>query len=637
MEVSSFMSWYKDLYDTYEALEASGKVGEMKKSLFRFNNSKDGQVSILAPLYVDKQKADLIITLRLEENGEVVFESAKNCTEHLPILIHNGSSSRTSKAANHHPHALHDKLLYFLDEQIFQEYYRPILNNWIASDYGNKRVEKILEYLDTGQLKYRLREEKIISENEKIQDKDLKKFTFFDLKDSQNGYEHRVYYDPEILKSWSSYAKYIERQNSGIDYVTGREMALQNPKYTKKYIGNTKMISSQDSKGLPYIFKGLLKETEEAVSFGVESVQKVENMLDFLLAIVTPYGIGGRNYTIWNKVNPNKKLDSPIADDDPFIQTQEMVYEIDEIYAYHNFLKNRGYDQHIDLKEIANETIVYLVTEKSSDGRLGIVDYQNFTLKEYYQRFLSWHNDGAIHLERKEKWEFGTIKFIEIAKFTSKDIQKRVLHDLTKSLLNEASIPRYIDELLLRNWSINHIKSREDVKKKAEDNQYQDYLRYMEVLASVARLSRRQKTGGKKVLNERNRDRSYLFGRLLAVADKIERDARFDKFKKTENQQKGKYLATNAMRYQSAFAQRPSQTWMRLELKLAPYFVNLEGTKAIHYQSLIDQIMNQFEELDFNSEQPLNSMYALGFHQQRFSFYQNPGEEKKDDIENIND
>ena len=52
-------------------------------------------------------------------------------------------------------------------------------------------------------------------------------------------------------------------------------------------------------------------------------------------------------------------------------------------------------------------------------------------------------------------------------------------------------------------------------------------------------------------LNLETTDRSYVFGRMLAIADVLERSALGKEEKR----------ATNAIRYMNAFAQRPGRTW----------------------------------------------------------------------------
>ena len=64
-------------------------------------------------------------------------------------------------------------------------------------------------------------------------------------------------------------------------------------------------------------------------------------------------------------------------------------------------------------------------------------------------------------------------------------------------------------------------------------------------------------------LKQGETNRSYLFGRLLAVADQMER-ATFTKEEKGSR-------TTNAMRYMMKFSSRPSSTWKTLQEKLLPY------------------------------------------------------------------
>ena len=74
-------------------------------------------------------------------------------------------------------------------------------------------------------------------------------------------------------------------------------------------------------------------------------------------------------------------------------------------------------------------------------------------------------------------------------------------------------------------------------------------------------------------LDNNIKDRSYLFGRLLAVADVLENTAlRADEKKRI----------TNAERYMSAFSQHPSRTWEIIQKAIQPYKARL-GEKSIFY------------------------------------------------------
>jgi len=112
-------------------------------------------------------------------------------------------------------------------------------------------------------------------------------------------------------------------------------------------------------------------------------------------------------------------------------------------------------------------------------------------------------------------------------------------------------------------------------------------------------------------LETERRDRDYLYGRLLAVADRIESSARYKQGKTKEDDR-----ATNAVRYMTAFSQHPFRTWnMLFTQQLNPYIQQLNG--AGWYFNLIGDIKQLFESGAFENDAPLDGRYLLGFFAQR--------------------
>ena len=70
-------------------------------------------------------------------------------------------------------------------------------------------------------------------------------------------------------------------------------------------------------------------------------------------------------------------------------------------------------------------------------------------------------------------------------------------------------------------------------------------------------------------------DRSYLFGRLLAITDAVENSA----YNTSEDRRE-----TNDLRMQKAFALRPMSTWRLLEEKLEPYYKQLNPRLRQYYR-----------------------------------------------------
>ncbi len=108
------------------------------------------------------------------------------------------------------------------------------------------------------------------------------------------------------------------------------------------------------------------------------------------------------------------------------------------------------------------------------------------------------------------------------------------------------------------------------------------------------------------------RTRDYLYGRLLAVAEKIEEMAMIVADEKPRT--------TNASRLMQRFVDYPAATWLIIEKSIAPYQQRLKSKIAPleeGYKRLLDDISDAFEVDDFNLPDKLSGEYLLGFHCQR--------------------
>lgn len=123
-------------------------------------------------------------------------------------------------------------------------------------------------------------------------------------------------------------------------------------------------------------------------------------------------------------------------------------------------------------------------------------------------------------------------------------------------------------------------------------------------------------------LDPNKADRSYQFGRLLAVFEKAERDT----YRKDEDRE------PNAIRQQFIFCQRPMYAAYNIEEQLErAYFPRLNPGVRMFYKKLIGQIMeqiSQFPEEQWN--QPLRETYLMGYYLQRNDLYTS---KKNDDTE----
>lgn len=115
-------------------------------------------------------------------------------------------------------------------------------------------------------------------------------------------------------------------------------------------------------------------------------------------------------------------------------------------------------------------------------------------------------------------------------------------------------------------------------------------------------------------LEEKRVDRSYQFGRLLAVLEKVERDT----YREDETRE------PNAIRLQSRYFRRPLHTANLIERQLeSAYFPRMKNPSArIWYRNLIGEIMGNLDGFSrAELEKPLEDTYLLGYYLQRSELY----------------
>ena len=109
----------------------------------------------------------------------------------------------------------------------------------------------------------------------------------------------------------------------------------------------------------------------------------------------------------------------------------------------------------------------------------------------------------------------------------------------------------------------------------------------------------------KMELDRENKDRSYCYGRLLAVYEKIERST----YKPDE------FREPNATRLQNSYVQHPVSTWLVLQQKVHPYFEDLKPATREFYRSEIGAILRVMENADKNES--LGYLFGIGYFLER--------------------
>jgi CRISPR-associated protein Csd1 len=277
--------------------------------------------------------------------------------------------------------------------------------------------------------------------------------------------------------------------------------------------------------------------------------------------------------------------------------------------------KIAGYNQKID----PNTDVVIMGLDSATTGRLAITYYRELKSSDFFKRLDHWHEScawlhtyrfvdkarvlfigapapkdialAAYGVNRKKEGKAGEFKVDDNLAISTAN---RILPCIVDGL----PIPRDIVESAVRNAS-NRVA--------LEDWQWKKTL-------SIACALYKKHKEGKEIydmaLDETRTTRDYLYGRLLAIADRLEEVALYA----PNDPQKKR--ATNATRYMQQFSLHPYRTWGQIHSALIPYMVRLDG--AFFFKNKIAEVKNLFKSPeDFANDKPLSGEYLLGYYSQR--------------------
>ena len=119
-------------------------------------------------------------------------------------------------------------------------------------------------------------------------------------------------------------------------------------------------------------------------------------------------------------------------------------------------------------------------------------------------------------------------------------------------------------------------------------------------------------------LDTSNTSRDYLYGRLLALAERLEEVAL-----RAANVNR----PTTANRLMQRFADRPYETWLTIYKQLDPYIRQMKSSRPGFLTNInkeLDTVMDLFDHDQFISPKALTGEFLLGFHCQRLTLNQKP-------------
>lgn len=629
------MSWMIQLYDVYQ--HNSHRVGVFEE--------KRNQRNTLLPTSHMYQSAQIQINITPDGN----FLNAKvinNERTIVPMTL--DSANRSGKTIR--PHYLHDKLFYVAGDYLdyggeekrgdyFKIYYKQ-LEEWANHHNSPKEVKAIFKYISQKSVLRDLIAEGILPLDEKGkiilkmsgQDRPeiykvvsgnnvLEAFVRFNVI-KENSVP--VWENQTLFNSFIEFIKDSLNTKQGLCYVTGKNhefLTNQHGSRIRNAADLSKLISSNDDKG--FTFRGRFRSAEEAVQIGYDVSQKAHHALRWLIQRQGTY-VDSRYFVAFGI--EHAEVPEPFSDGLEFLSNE--IIELsknkvltEEIVAKEIIKAMQGYKAEFDIKKLEN--IVVMAVDAATSGRLAIVYFQQFHPEFYINSLIKWHQScrwlQIAHDNKTKKivQYVGTPSTFKIAEAVyGSDADSRIKKDLYTRLL-----PSILENRKLPNDIIKTIFYRVtnpfSFKGKS---QAIDYKKWNESLNIACALINKQfeSEGYKLSVQEENNDRDYLFGRLLGVAEVMER-----KILKDRNESR----ATNATRLFNTFSQRPARTWQVIRKQLNPYFIRL-GEQANFYSILIQKIESKIS-IEYMNDKPLGPVFLLGYSSQVQDLYT-----KKEEITN---
>ena len=502
--------------------------------------------------------------------------------------------------------------------------YLKQLTEWTKSQFSHPKLKPILAYVEKGSILQDLVQRGVIQLNDdgspkkKEQEKDLVRWLVTGL---DSGVE--ACWADETL--FQAYINYYNAQKAhaarSLCMISGQELSIasQHPKGIIPVNGNAKLISANDSSGFTY--RGRFTEDWQASSVSYEASQKAHNALRWLAA-EQGVAFGGRTFLCWNP--QGRKVCGVTM---PFRPVQAVTTKPSD-YRERLLKTLEGYRR--ELPEKAG--VVIAAFDAATTGRLSLTYYNELMGSDFLQRLYDW--------DRTCWWYHGKY-----------GVQSPLLYQIVNCAFGVQRVEKgrtllKTDDRVTRQQMQRLVACRVDragvsidivsaLVQRASTPQAFDTGVWREIVYTACALLQKylltQKGVDEMPWELDKPDRSFQFGRLLAVMERVERDFYFENDPKDKSERQ-----TSALKAMSRFRQHPLNVYVQVNQHLNEAYVpRLKNPwYRERYERLRSEIMGimtgiaEAEQLNL----PLDDVYIIGYDLQRAAFFK-----KKDDEGKFND
>jgi CRISPR-associated protein Csd1 len=653
------MSWMAKLHETYERGLTLDLPFEKR----------------LMPVSHTLQNAHINIVL--DESGNFRRATVLDKTQ-IILPATEESAGRTSGEA---PHPLSDKIQYLAKD--YAEYggekkpyfasYEKQLAEWCASPFAHKKACAVHAYISKGHVVADLIEYGILHRDENGQL--LTKWPFeitaerpeppifkvlpkkegkiepgdalvcWSVEDKE-GEGSKTWTDQSLQQSWVDFNASSEGE-TGLCYISAEEkkIAVNHPAKLRHTGDKAKLVSSNDSAG--FTFRGRFTDWSQAAGISFDVTQKAHNALRWLISR-QGYRNGDQVYVSW--AVSGKEIPEPLQDSYAML-CAETSFEKEE-KPEEQPQKAQGFDHSVGMgQQFAvrfkhylagyssnldpNEQIVVMGLDSATPGRMGIIYYRELLASEFLKRLERWHIEFAWPQRHTKEipnpkvgkknltkviWPVSSPVPRVIAESAYGDVLKS--NDTLKKSVIERILPCIVDGVPFPEDLMQCAVRRASNRNNCEPWEWE---RNLGVACALFKgyYERKNKRSEYAMGLERERTtRDYLYGRLLAVAERIEEIAL---------NVGGENRPTSAARLMQRFADRPCSTWRTIMMNLQPYMQRLQGSRAgflTNRKKELDEIISAFSPEDFTSDQQLSGEFLLGYHCQRQELHKKKTDEE---------
>lgn len=655
------MSWLAKLYETYDG------IGE-------FHGNE--RTNALWPISHFVKNAHIEVVIDTEGNFQAGRAKALNGKD-SPTLIPATEASAGRSGSKIAPHPLCEELGYCAADYPKAEKekitaYMIQLERWASSAWTHPKLKAIHKYLSkqrlwsdlAGQFEFPLKVEKADGTSQKIQAE--KVFIRWSVDEVGNPV-HGTWEDDELINAWIAY----DRENNnkrGFCHILGEDarIASNHPRFIRWPGDGAKLVSSNDTSG--FTFRGRFTDSQksmeesgaQAVCVGFEVTQKAHNALRWLIS-QQGHRNGDQVYVAWAVSgkpvpaafeDPWAVLGSPVSlQEEGSVESEDSVDHGIDLGAFfaHRFNEYlNGFGQALS----PNEQIVVIGLDSATTGRMGIVYYRELLASEFLQRLNAWHTQFAwpqrhtIEMPNSKgdkkpvsktiwpEWSPPPKHIVEAAYgdiLKSNDTLRKSLHErIMPCIVDGRPFPQDIMLSAVRR-ACNRSAKRLPEKYSNFRSEQAEWEKHLGVACALycGFYQRHQDINQRRTyamtLEEHNRSRNYLYGRLLAIAERIEEIAL---------SVGGENRPTTAARLMQRFADRPSSTWRNIELGLQPYMQRLQSSRPgflTNRKKELDDVTSAFQPGDFSKDKALSGEFLLGYHCQRMAYRNTQSETIQED------